>query len=105
MKKITILLPAYNEAESFIDLKSCMQQVVSDNPDYDWEFLLINDGSKDHTLDRIKQLWIILFCFPDHAVYPVTTEAPGHGRQIVAPVQTFHQCRFWIICNSFIVVF
>ena len=56
MKKITILLPAYNEAESFIDLKSCMQQVVSDNPDYDWEFLLINDGSKDHTLQLIKEL-------------------------------------------------
>lgn len=56
MKKITILLPAYNEAESFLDLKSCMQQVVSDNPDYDWEFLLINDGSKDHTLQLIKEL-------------------------------------------------
>lgn len=56
MKKITILLPAYNEAESFIDLKSCMQQVVSDNPNYDWEFLLINDGSKDHTLQLIKEL-------------------------------------------------
>ena len=56
MKKITILLPAYNEAESFIDIKSCMQQVVSDNPDYDWEFLLINDGSKDHTLQLIKEL-------------------------------------------------
>ena len=56
MKKITILLPAYNEAESFMDLKSCMQQVVSDNPDYDWDFLLINDGSKDHTLQLIKEL-------------------------------------------------
>ena len=56
MKKITILLPAYNEAESFEDIKSCMQQVVSDNPDYDWEFMLINDGSTDQTLQRMKEL-------------------------------------------------
>ena len=56
MKKITILLPAYNEAESFDDIKNCMQQVVSDNPDYDWEFLLINDGSTDQTLQQMKEL-------------------------------------------------
>lgn len=56
MKKITILLPAYNEAESFEDIKNCMQQVVSDNPDYDWEFMLINDGSTDQTLQRMKEL-------------------------------------------------
>jgi len=56
MKKITILLPAYNEAESFEDIKNCMQQVVSDNPDYDWEFLLINDGSTDQTLQQMKEL-------------------------------------------------
>ena len=56
MKKVTILLPAYNEAESFSELRNCMQQVVSNNPEYDWEFLLINDGSTDHTLQRMKEL-------------------------------------------------
>ncbi len=55
-KKVTILLPAYNEEKSFGLLKSCMQQVLVDNPDYDWEFLLVNDGSKDNTLQQMIKL-------------------------------------------------
>jgi len=56
MKKISILLPAYNEAESIPKLKLCMQQVVENNSNYQWEFLLINDGSTDNTLNIIKDL-------------------------------------------------
>ena len=56
MKKISILLPAYNEAESIPKLKLCMQQVVENNSNYQWEFLLINDGSTDNTLNIIKEL-------------------------------------------------
>lgn len=55
-KKITILLPAYNEEESFALLEQQMLQVLADNPDYDWEFLLVNDGSTDHTLQQMIAL-------------------------------------------------
>ncbi len=55
-KKMTILLPAYNEEESMNDLKKGMDQVVKDNPDYDWQFLMINDGSTDHTLEKMAEL-------------------------------------------------
>ena len=55
MKTITILLPAYNESESIPELKSCMETVIRDNPNYEWEFLLINDGSTDHTLQLIQE--------------------------------------------------
>lgn len=55
-KKITILLPAYNEEASISLLKEKMLEVAEQNPDYDWEFLLVNDGSKDNTLQLIKQL-------------------------------------------------
>lgn len=55
-KKITILLPAYNEEASISLLKEKMLEVAKSNPDYDWEFLLVNDGSKDNTLALIKQL-------------------------------------------------
>lgn len=55
-KKITILLPAYNEEASISLLKEKMLEVAKSNPDYDWEFLLVNDGSKDNTLGLIKQL-------------------------------------------------
>ena len=56
MKKVTILLPAYNEAESFEELMNCMTTVINNNPNYDWEFLMINDGSTDHTLQQMKEL-------------------------------------------------
>ena len=56
MKSITILIPAYNEAESFEDIKRCMNQVINDNPNYTWQFLLINDGSTDNTLSLMKEL-------------------------------------------------
>ena len=55
-KTVTILLPAFNEAESFVQLKACMLRVLADNPDYDWEFLMVNDGSTDTTLQQMQQL-------------------------------------------------
>ena len=56
MKTVTILLPAYNEEESFQEIKAAMSQVVEQNTGYNWEFLLINDGSTDHTLALMQQL-------------------------------------------------
>ena len=55
-KKVTILLPAYNEEGSFSLITQCMSKVIEDNPDYDWEFLLVNDGSTDHTLQQMIRL-------------------------------------------------
>lgn len=57
MKKIiTILLPAYNEESSFGLITKCMAKVREDNPDYEWEFLLVNDGSTDNTLQQMIRL-------------------------------------------------
>lgn len=58
MKKVTIIIPAYNEAESFDEIKVNMQEVVNNNVDYEWEFLLINDGSTDETLQKMEKLCI-----------------------------------------------
>lgn len=55
-KKITILLPAYNEESSFPVLEQCMAQVLAENPNYDWEFLMVNDGSRDNTLQQMIRL-------------------------------------------------
>jgi glycosyltransferase involved in cell wall biosynthesis len=55
-KKVTILLPAYNEEASFTLISQCMSRVIEDNPDYDWEFLMVNDGSTDHTLQQMIRL-------------------------------------------------
>ena len=56
MKKITIILPAYNEEASFLLIKQRMSQVVEQNPNYDWEFLFVNDGSTDNTLQQMIKL-------------------------------------------------
>jgi len=56
MKTITILLPAYNEEQSIDHLQQCMSQVLKDNPNYNWEFLLVNDGSTDRTLQQMIRL-------------------------------------------------
>lgn len=56
MKTITIILPAYNEADSMAELKTCMEKVLADNINYAWEFLIVNDGSNDDTLLLTQQL-------------------------------------------------
>ena len=56
MKKVTILLPAFNEEASFSRLKECMERVLRENPAYQWEFLLVNDGSRDNTLAQMESL-------------------------------------------------
>jgi len=55
MKKITIILPAYNEAPSMELLHEKMLEVARTNPAYEWEFLIINDGSTDNTLALAKK--------------------------------------------------
>lgn len=56
MKKVTILLPAYNEEASIPLIVENMRKVITDNPLYEWEFLLVNDGSTDNTLQEIMRL-------------------------------------------------
>lgn len=56
MKKITILLPAYNEEASIPLIERSMAQVAEQNANYEWEFLLVNDGSTDGTLPQMLRL-------------------------------------------------
>lgn len=37
-------------------LYEALENVAKENPSYDWEFLFINDGSRDHTLLVLEQL-------------------------------------------------
>lgn len=57
-KKISILIPCYNEEASLPLFYVELTKVMSDPKlsQYDWELLLVNDGSKDKTLDIIKRL-------------------------------------------------
>ena len=54
MKKITIIIPAYNEEESLPLLYERLNKVVLELKEYEFEMLFINDGSKDKTIEIIK---------------------------------------------------
>lgn len=55
-KLITILVPAYNEQEVLHMLYERLQKIMDSNTKYDFEILLINDGSKDKTLSIMEDL-------------------------------------------------
>jgi glycosyltransferase involved in cell wall biosynthesis len=54
MKKISILIPAYNEEEVLEPLYQRLGKLANDNKAYEFEFLFINDGSRDKTMDIIQ---------------------------------------------------
>lgn len=56
MKKISILIPCYNEEASLSLLYKELIKLMDFNSNYAWEVLMINDGSKDRTLEIIKNL-------------------------------------------------
>ena len=53
-KKITILIPAYNEQEVLEQLYNRLVKLAKDTSSYAFEFLFVNDGSRDNTLPMIK---------------------------------------------------
>lgn len=56
MKKISVLVPCYNEEASLPLLYTELVKVMNLCQSYDWEVLFINDGSRDNTLSVIKDL-------------------------------------------------
>lgn len=55
-RKISIILPVYNEEKSFELIECQMRQVMNENPEFEWEFLLVNDGSSDNSLELMMSL-------------------------------------------------
>lgn len=56
MKKISIIIPAYNEQESLPILYERLTKLMENLNNYDFEILFVNDGSKDKTIEIIKEL-------------------------------------------------
>ena len=53
-KLITIIIPAYNEEETLPDIISRLTKLAKRIDNYDFEFLFVNDGSRDHTGDLLN---------------------------------------------------
>jgi len=56
MKKISVIIPCYNEEASLGGLFSALIELMNSNNSYNWEILMVNDGSRDGTMDRIKEM-------------------------------------------------
>ncbi|UKT64190.1 glycosyltransferase family 2 protein [Pedobacter mucosus] len=55
MKKlVSIVIPAYNEAENVFVIAESIKNVFS-SLIYNYEIILVDDGSADHTLEKIKE--------------------------------------------------
>ena len=54
--KISLIIPCYNEEESLPPLYEALKDVTGSMPDYDFEMIFVDDGSKDRTLPILKEL-------------------------------------------------
>jgi glycosyltransferase involved in cell wall biosynthesis len=57
MKKelISVIVPCYNEAEALRFFFDELDRVVFSMPEYDFEAIYIDDGSKDATLELLRE--------------------------------------------------
>lgn len=55
-KIISILVPCYNEEVVLNQFYQRLSQVITNIPQYDFQFMFVNNGSKDRTLDIMREL-------------------------------------------------
>jgi len=56
MERLTVVVPCYNEEEALPIFYNTIVEVAKQLPDLDFEFLFVNDGSKDKTLEIMREL-------------------------------------------------
>ena len=56
MHKISVIIPCYNEEEALPFLYEELQNVTKKMDRQEFEFIFVNDGSKDRTLDIFREL-------------------------------------------------
>lgn len=56
MKKVSVLIPCYNEEKSLPLLYPELVKLMASLPAYEWDLMFVNDGSADDTLSVLKQL-------------------------------------------------
>lgn len=54
MSKICIVIPCYNEQEMIPLLYKTLDETARTLPDHEFEFLMVDDGSKDKTMEEIR---------------------------------------------------
>ena len=65
MKKISVIIPAYNEEESLPILYERMKKLMENMENYEFEILFVNDGSKDKTIEIINSFIVVMLTFQE----------------------------------------
>lgn len=55
-KTISIIIPAYNESLSFDNFFGSLNRIIKNIMNYNFEFIIINDGSSDDSIEVLKRL-------------------------------------------------
>ena len=83
MKKIAIVIPAYNEVGNVEVMIQALHKVFETIP-YSYEILFVDDGSKDETLQKIKDISVT-----DYKVFYIELSRNfGHQNALKAGVDT-----------------
>lgn len=55
-RQISVVIPVYREAKNLQRLHDRLNSVTSALPDFDWSFIMVNDGSPDDSLEVLRGL-------------------------------------------------
>jgi len=55
-QKIAVVIPVYREEENLSLLHERLNKVTQGLPDYDWQYIFVNDGSPDDSLEVLREI-------------------------------------------------
>ena len=55
-KKLSIVVPVYCEEDGLGALHARLETIVQSLPTYDWEYIFVNDGSDDNSLEVLRRM-------------------------------------------------
>ena len=53
---IAIVVPVFNEHDNLRPFHEAVTGVIRSVPEYDWEFMFVDDGSRDGSFDQLRTL-------------------------------------------------
>ena len=57
MKKLSILIPCYNEEENVVPIsKAVAEEITTNLPQYDYEIVFIDNDSSDNTRPLLREI-------------------------------------------------
>ena len=56
MKKISTIVPVYNEEKNVLLMHQALKDVALQLPQYEWEFIYVNDGSVDNSWNNLQKI-------------------------------------------------